>query len=204
MKLFFLHPIITVAVLQSGLLVCAHERGLGIQPLGPDSIPRHLDDELVDLCEAYDIVPIEIEATPKFLQVGCLDEAVLPHVCVQRHAQLHKHVVARWHRSTSDLWVRPPLIVVVAKRPRVVALLRRLAVAGLHKGPAFVAIVHDLADDPPALAGVEEVAGRHPTRHKGGHTVMLDLHGLVNIVDEREPCVRRAALDLDCRRHRYC
>mmetsp|Transcript_64232 Transcript_64232/g.186227 ORF Transcript_64232/g.186227 Transcript_64232/m.186227 type:complete len:224 (+) Transcript_64232:1415-2086(+) len=202
MELMFLYEVVPVAVLQGGLLVCAHERGLGVHPRWPHLALDHLDYEFVNLGQADDIVPIVVEAAPQLLQVRRLDEAILFHVRIEGHAQLNELVVARGHRCASDLRVCAPLVVRIANGPLLpTAIGGRLAVAGFDERPTLVAVVHHLAEHPPSFPGVEQVSRRHAARHEGGHTIVLHLHGLVHIIDEGESRVRRPALDLDRGRH---
>mmetsp|Transcript_91454 Transcript_91454/g.255459 ORF Transcript_91454/g.255459 Transcript_91454/m.255459 type:complete len:613 (+) Transcript_91454:72-1910(+) len=196
-ELGLLDPVVAVAVLQGGLLVGAHEGRLRVQPLRPRAPLDHLDDHLVDLGQADDVVPVVVQAAPQLLQVRGVDEAVGPHVRVQGHAQLHELVVARREGGDLHVRIRAPLAVGVADLPLVLAVRGRLAFAGLAVGPTLVAVVHDLADDPAALARVEEVAGRDAPRHPSRGAVVLHLHGLVGVADKGEPRRRRPALDLD-------
>mmetsp|Transcript_77645 Transcript_77645/g.225330 ORF Transcript_77645/g.225330 Transcript_77645/m.225330 type:complete len:341 (-) Transcript_77645:33-1055(-) len=200
-KLSLLHPVVAVPVLQRGLLVGAHQRRLGVQPLGPRTAFRHLDHQLVDLRQADDVVAIVVEAAPQLLQIRGVDQAVGLHVGIQRHPQLHELVVARGHRRATHVGILPPLPVLLADDPLLLAVGWRGGLGGLHVSPTLVAVIHHFADYPPALAGVEQVARRHAPSHPRGHAVVLDLHGLIDVADEGEPSIGSPTLDLDGGRH---
>mmetsp|Transcript_128646 Transcript_128646/g.274540 ORF Transcript_128646/g.274540 Transcript_128646/m.274540 type:complete len:221 (-) Transcript_128646:17-679(-) len=200
MELRLFDPTIAVPILQDGLLVCTHQGRLLVHPLGPSSASHHLDHHLVDLCEAHHIVAVEIEPPPQRLEGGMLDEAVIPHILVERHAELHEHVIARRNGGAHHTLVGAPLAILVAASPRTWQRGRIGAILGaLHIGPTSGAIINLFADDPSSLSRMEEVAGRHRACHPDRPVVVCDLHGLVGIIYEL--VLARTAGNLDRGRH---
>jgi len=199
-ELGLLHPVVAVAVQEGRLLVGAHEGRLAVEPLGPAAAVGHLDGQLVDLREANDVVAVEVEPLPQGLQGVDLDQAILAHVGVQRHPELHELVLGGRHRNRLDVGVLRPGVVLAAAVPGARARGRVRGVARvLDVRPAARAVVDLLADAPPSLPGVEEVPRGHVAGHPARLVVVLDQHGLVGVVDQR--MAAGAAGDLDGSRH---
>mmetsp|Transcript_77744 Transcript_77744/g.200146 ORF Transcript_77744/g.200146 Transcript_77744/m.200146 type:complete len:266 (+) Transcript_77744:649-1446(+) len=118
-ELRLLHPVITIAILENGLLVSAHEGRLVVDEGRPRTTIAHLNSQLVDLSEAHNVVAVEVQSLPQGLQAGHLDEAVLAHVGVQCKPKLHELVLRRRHRRALDIRVRAPFAVLVTAGPSV-------------------------------------------------------------------------------------
>mmetsp|Transcript_131104 Transcript_131104/g.327091 ORF Transcript_131104/g.327091 Transcript_131104/m.327091 type:complete len:293 (-) Transcript_131104:40-918(-) len=197
-ELFFLYPIVTIAILEDCLLICTHERRLVVQISGPHTICCEFYNHLVDFSEAYDVVAIVVQAAPQLFQVGRFYKAIRLHVSIQSQTQLYELVVAGRHGLARNSGVRAPLPIPVAHSPWSLTIMRRSAAGiGLHEGPTLVAIIEHLAHNPPPLACMEEVPRGHTSRDPSGRTIMLGRHRLIHIIDEGKARIRVATCKFD-------
>mmetsp|Transcript_53044 Transcript_53044/g.141817 ORF Transcript_53044/g.141817 Transcript_53044/m.141817 type:complete len:329 (-) Transcript_53044:17-1003(-) len=194
-KLIFLHPVVSVAIQENCLLVGTHQCWLGVEPYGPHTASHQLDDHLVDFSEAHNVVAIVIKTLPELSQRLVVDDAVLPHLALKRHAQLHERVVESLRWCAGHVGVGTPLSIFSTTDPWTLASIRRPSRVP-HKGKAPSAVVEPLADDPTALPRMENVHWLHRAGHPTWFVMVQIWHWLEDAINQLVPSL--PPLDHQC------
>mmetsp|Transcript_87116 Transcript_87116/g.251593 ORF Transcript_87116/g.251593 Transcript_87116/m.251593 type:complete len:344 (-) Transcript_87116:49-1080(-) len=183
------------------LLVGPFERGVVTQPARPRAALDEVRDQRFDLREIHDVVPVLIELLPQYLAAFHICDLQLPHLPLQRHAHVHERVVRDGRLIATQQGILVPLPAIVAPRPRPTAQRRRWAPVVRDEGVAGRAVVQLLADHPPRLPGVKDIARirasarpiRELTVHACRLVIAIDQRILPDAATNEEPLVAPCA-----------